>query len=189
MLGLVTEERANKLTERRVWLRGQRTGRWAWILDHAFAGRGFEQSWFPGTAVEATLAFFPGAAPLRALSIERADASAPDQAGAWLANAPTDASNDSSWQQVAERVAACPWNPLHPVLLRDVVAEVDGDAAWLRQGDAAWPLRLSDTDRWLLLACTGGAPVTLAGEWDGDALRPLTTWVDGGAPAWIKEAP
>lgn len=188
VLGLVTEERPNKLTERRVWLRGQRTGRWAWVLDHAFAGRGFEQSWFPGTLVEATFAFFPGAAPLRALAIERAEASAPDQVGAWLASGPTEAPHDSPWQQVAERVAACPWNPLHPVLLREVVVEVDG-AAWVRQGDAAWPLRLSDSDRWQLLACTGGAPVTLAGEWDGDTLRALAAWVDGGVPAWIKEAP
>ncbi|MEO5689712.1 MAG: SWIM zinc finger family protein [Burkholderiaceae bacterium] len=189
VLGLVTEERANKLTERRVWLRGQRSGRWAWMLDHAFAGRGFEQSWFPGTAVEATLAFFPGAAPLRALAVERAEASMPDQAGAWLANASPMAANELQWHQVAERVAACPWTILHPLLLRDVAVDIDGDAPWLHQGESAWPLRLSDVDRWLLLACTGGASVTLAGEWDGDAIRPLAAWVDGGAPAWIKESP
>jgi hypothetical protein len=189
VLGLVTDERPNKLTERRVWLRGQRSARWAWLLDHAFAGRGFEQAWFPGTTVEATFAFFPGAAPLRALAIDRAEASAPDKAGVELAGGPPGVSNDLQWQHVAERVAACPWHVLHPVLLRDVVVEVEGDAPWLRQGEDAWPLRLSDTDRWLLLACTGGAPVTLAGEWDGDALRPLTAWVDAGVPAWIKEAP
>ena len=189
VLGLVTEERANKLTERRVWLRGQRTGRWAWMLDHAFAGRGFEQSWFPGTAVEATLAFFPSAAPLRALCIERAEAAGADQAGAWLAGTPPDACDDLPWRHVAERVAACPWITLHPLMLRNVLVELDDDLPWLRQGESAWPLRVSDPDLWLLLACTGGARVTLAGEWDGDALRPLSVWVDGGAPAWIKEAP
>ena len=189
VLGLVTEERPNKLTERRVWLRGQRSARWAWMLDHAFAGRGFEQTWFPGTAVEATLAFFPGAAPLRALCVERAEATGADQAGAWLAGTPSDGAADLPWQQVAERVAACPWIALHPLLLRDVIVELEDDRPWLRQGTSAWPLRVSDPELWLLLACTGGARVTLAGEWDGDALRPLSAWVDGGAPAWIKEAP
>lgn len=188
VLGLVTEERSSKLTERRVWLRGQRTGRWALLLDHAFAGRGFEQAWFPGTSVEASLAFFPGASPLRALCVERTEATAPDQAGTLLAEELTEVDKDSAWQAVAERVAACPWTPLHPLLLRQVIAEVDDGAAWLRWGELAWPLRVSDTDRWLLLACTGGAPMTLAGEWDGHALRPLAAWVDGGIPAWIKEA-
>ena len=178
VIGLATEERPNKLTERRVWLLGERTGRWAWMLDHAFAGRGFEQAWFPGTAVAATLAFFPGAAPLRALAVERAEA-----APAGVATVP----DDAPWRGVAERVAACPWQALHPLLLRGVVVEVEDGQPWLRQRDDAWPLRLGDADLWRLLACTGGAPVSLAGEWDGEAIRPLTAWANGGSPAWVKE--
>lgn len=181
VIGLATEERPDKLTERRAWLLGERTGRWAWMLDHAFAGRGFEQAWFTGTAVEATLAFFPGAAPLRALALDRA--------GAVPATGPIDpgAGNDAQWHGVAERVAACPWQVLHPLLLHGVVVGVEDGLPWLRQGDEGWPLRLPDGDLWRLLACTGGAPVALAGEWDGEAIRPLTAWADGGSPAWVKE--
>jgi hypothetical protein len=188
VLGLATEERANKLTERRVWLHGQRSGRAGWLLDHAFAGRGFEQVWFPGTAVDATLAFFPGASPLRALAVERGEASDAAAAGAALHGPADDASSDAPWRQVAERVAACPWTTLHPLLLRGTVVEIVEGRAWLRQGDAAWPLHLADAPLWLLLACTGGAPVTLAAEWDGRAIRPLTAWSDAGPPAWIREA-
>ena len=182
--GLATEERANKLTERRVWLRGERSGRWAWLLDHAFAGRGFEQAWLPGTAVEATLAFFPGMAPLRALAVERAEATPHDAGPA----ASADRGNERQWHGVAERVAAHAWQSLHPLMLRDVVIEAGDGAAWLRQDDQTWPVAVSDGDLWRLLACTGGAPLTLACEWDGEWLRPLTAWVAAGAPAWIKEA-
>ena len=184
--GLATEERTNKLTERRVWLLGERTGRWAWLLDHAFAGRGFEQVWFPGTAVDATLAWFPGTAPLRALALERAEASTYDAKR--LAEDVVEDDGARAWRAVAERVAACPWQSLHPLLLRGVVVEVEDGAPWLRRADAAWPIVLSDAELWRLLACTGGAPVALACEWDGDAIRPLTAWIGDGAPAWIKEA-
>ena len=182
VLGVATQDRQNKLTERRAWLLGSRTGRLGWLLDHAFAGRGFEQSWFPGTSVEATLAFFPSAQPLRALAVER-------EAAVAVADCALPAADgESPWQRVAERIAACPWHTLHPLLLHDVVVEVATGQPWLRQGASAWPLQASEGELWRLLACTGGAPVTLAAEWDGDGIRPLTAWTQPGAPAWIKEA-
>ena len=76
---------------------------------------------------------------------------------------------------------------VHPLLLHDTVVESADDAAWLRRGDSSWPLRASEGELWRLLACTGGAPATLAAEWDGVALRPLTAWTDDGRPAWVKE--
>src|SRR5262249_49072205 len=48
VVGQVTEERDDRLTERRVWLQGQDSGRRALLLEHAFAGKGFEQSWLTG---------------------------------------------------------------------------------------------------------------------------------------------
>jgi len=183
VLGVATEERANKLTERRVWLHGTASRRAGWLLEHAFAGRGFEQAWIAGAAVQATLAFFPGAAPLRALVAERGEAC---DAGGLAGDAAPPAA-DAPWRQVAERVAANPWVALHPLLLRDAVVESAGDAAWLRRGDSSWPLRASEGELWRLLACTGGAPATLAAEWDGHAVRPLTAWTDDGRPAWVKE--
>ncbi len=32
------------------------------------------------------------------------------------------------------------------------------------------------TDIWTLMAISGGAQVTIAGEWSTDGLRPLTAW-------------
>jgi hypothetical protein len=36
-------------------------------------------------------------------------------------------------------------------------------------------------DRWRLLAVSGGGAVPLFGEWDGEAITPLTVWGEGGA--------
>ena len=188
VLGMTTEDRADKVTERRVWLHGTRSARMALLLDHAFAGRGFEQAWFPGSAVDATLAYFPGAGPLRALAVERGEASGPHEAGRHVHGDAGETSHEAPWRGVAERVAACPWTVLHPLLLRDVVVEVADGQPWLRRGDSAWPLQLADAELWRLLACTGGAPVALAAEWDGLVVRPLTAWADAERPAWIKEA-
>lgn len=172
VLGQISEERDDRLTERRVWLQGEHSGRRALLLDHAFAGKGFEQSWLTGTCVEATLAYFPGAGGLRALALE-------------LHGTPR-ASNteagplEADWHRMAERVAACPWTPLHPMLIADARLGHDGLQLLLCASGQGLPLSLTDADKWLLLAHAGGAPLALMGEWDGRTLRPLAAWNDGG---------
>ncbi|MEP6502361.1 MAG: SWIM zinc finger family protein [Betaproteobacteria bacterium] len=179
VLGCVTEERTDKLTERRVWLHGARDGHRALLLDHAFAGRGFESAWSVGATVRATLAWFPGASPLRALALDRAPAAA-------AAPLHTDA---DEWGAIARRVAACPWTPLHPLHVRAARVHNTGDGAWLVQGGHAWPLILGEGPLWQLLACTGGGALDLFGEWDGARIRPLTAWQAGSArPVWTREA-
>lgn len=65
------DETHDRLTARRVWLRGHATGRAALILTFAPSGRQLDDSLVTGTAVDADLAFYPGAAPLRALVTTR----------------------------------------------------------------------------------------------------------------------
>ena len=172
VLGQVTEERDDKLTERRVWLHGERSGRRALLLDHAFAGKGFEQGWLVGTAVEATLAFFPGAQRLRALAAQAHGAPEPMQPGATQLQ--------DEWRQVAQRVAACPWTPLHPLLLADAVLWREGPLWRVAVGDEAVPASMRENDARLLMAHAGGHPMRLMGEWDGRLLRPLSAWTGQG---------
>lgn len=179
VLGSVTEERDDRLVERRVWLHGQRSGRRAWLLDHAFGGRGFEQAWLVGTSIEATLAYFPGAAGLRALAAEALGSPQP-------ANWP-DASTEAEWLAVAQRVAACPWVNLHPIVVRDAVPVRDGDRGWLVHDGRALPLAIGAADVWTLLAASGGHPLDVMGEWDGHAIAPLSAWGAGAGPvAWLR---
>lgn len=181
VLGSVIEDRDDKLTERRVWLHGERTGRRAWLLDHAFGGRGFEHAWLVGTSVDATMVFFPGASALRALPADAIGTPAPAQ---W-----PDASNDDEWLAVAKRVAACPWVTLHPLVLRDAVPLRDGDRTQLVSQGRVVNLAVGDIDAWTLLAAAAGRLLHLMGEWDGHRLAPLAAWSDATGPAvWMRGA-
>jgi hypothetical protein len=61
----------DRLIARRVWLRGQDTGRSALVLSFAAPGRALDASLAVGDTVDAELAFYPGALPLRALVAAR----------------------------------------------------------------------------------------------------------------------
>ncbi|WP_442939212.1 SWIM zinc finger family protein [Nonomuraea sp. SYSU D8015] len=65
------DEQQDRLTARRVWLRGRRTGRPALILSFAPQGQPLDASLVTGTTIDAELTFYPGAAPLRALVATR----------------------------------------------------------------------------------------------------------------------
>ncbi|WP_327536412.1 SWIM zinc finger family protein [Nonomuraea solani] len=65
------DEEQDRLTARRVWLRGRRTGRAALILSFAPQGQPLDASLVTGTTIDADLTYYPGAAPLRALVATR----------------------------------------------------------------------------------------------------------------------
>ncbi|WP_346113699.1 SWIM zinc finger family protein [Nonomuraea maheshkhaliensis] len=65
------DEQQDRLTARRVWLRGRRTGRPALILSFAPQGQALDASLVTGTTIDADLTYYPGAAPLRALVATR----------------------------------------------------------------------------------------------------------------------
>jgi hypothetical protein len=177
VLAVVQDEREPKLTERRVWLHGHASGRRALLLEHAFAGKGFEQGWVAGVDVDATLVFYPSAAPLRALC------EAPAVVGvSALPNI------QDEWQLMAARVAAHPFVPLHSVLWRDAVLVQAG--GWQAvAGGRALPLAITDDDAMALQARHGGQPLQLAGEWDGRRYTPLTAWgAPGQPPLWQRGA-
>lgn len=177
VLGVATEERDDKLTERRVWLHGTQTGRRAWLLDHAYGGRGFEQAWLTGTRIEGTLVYFPGASGLRALAAELLGA--PERA-VWPS-----ASLSEEWRLVAQRVAASPWVNWHPVVIPDAVLRMAGEQLALVADGRSWPLIVGDADTWTLLAYSGGHPVQIMGEWNGRGLKPLTAWhATGSSAVW-----
>jgi hypothetical protein len=179
VLGLLTDDRDDKLTERRVWLQGAASGRRAWLLDHAFSGKGFEQAWTTGSVVQATMAYFPGAAGLRALAL---DPQVLDAAPQWPATPLAD-----EWHQLAQRCARSPWVSLHPLTLCDAVLVHTGAGTLAVAAGQSLPLDLGEADTWRLLAATGGQPVNLVGEWDGLRLRALSAWsAPSAAPLWQR---
>lgn len=155
-----------KLSERRVWLVGGRTGRRALILEHTHGARAFERTWVVGSSCETTLAFFPGAHPLRALPAAEIQ---PGKAVAWPAF-PIDAEL-ATW---AGHVAASPWTPRSLMVLRDILPVHQEGRWWLQVGPGRrMALSIGDDDAWALMASCASMPVRLAAEWDGDVLQPL----------------
>ena len=209
VLGVIQEERDNRLLERRVWLQGQRSGRRALLLDHAFAGKGFEQSWLCGAAQPAALAFYPSAAPLRALVAGSATPTPTPRATPTPTPTPAlsrtpllllllllcfcltpapgaqaSASPEQEWRAIAERIAANPWIPLHPLRCQQAIACREGDTFSLHWAGQQLRLQLSEAAGWALLALSGGHPIAVMGEWDGEALRPLSAQGPDGVWNW-----
>jgi len=170
VLGQVVEI-DERLTARRLWLRGTTTGRPALVLSFAPAGQSLDApAGAPGAVVPATLSFYPGAVPLRALVTPAEEA--PSYDARWAAGTVTDALTG-----YAEALAADPWLERWPVLLGDVRPARYGDG-WALVDAAGNGLPLSDgTDPWPLLSVGAGAGLTVAGEWnDRYGLRPMTCW-------------
>jgi len=174
----VRDEQEDRLTARRVWLRGRDTGRPALVLSFAAPGQALPADLVLGTGVDADLCFFPGALPIRALV--RARHGEPVRVTAPAGGCGVAAMLDG----YATALAAEPWLREWPVLLDDVVP-VRGGTGWFlvdaATGDGV-PVR--GAEPWRLVAAAAGAPVTVAGEWRADGLLPSTAWKDGGL-VWL----
>ena len=157
-----------RLRVQRTWLWGLSSGRPALLLDFAPPGGVLAPRPAPGMAMTGSLAFHPGAAPLRALVVgEPSELSpAPGVFGSGGA--------ESALRAAAEAVALNPWLEEWPVVLAAAVPDGRDGGPWsVGTEDGALPLGGSEAARWRLLAVSGGRPVSLFGLWDGDALLPL----------------
>ncbi|GAA2075179.1 SWIM zinc finger family protein [Streptomyces albiaxialis] len=177
-----------RLTARRIWLYGRASGRHALLLSFGAAGRAPELALPVGTSLDADLAFYPGARPLRAALGERHGPPAPGFV-------PEGGAVPDALAAYASGLAADPWLDGWPAVLRDVVpvppAGADGSpvsrtAGWTLAAadeDVALPLApgTSDTALWKLAAISGGGPVTVFGEHGHRGFAPHTTWSDGRA--------
>jgi len=176
VLGRVIEPEARFLVQR-VWLHGLDSRRDALVLSFAAAGQSLDASLVAGTVVDASLAFYPGAVPLRALVAEQHAVPEP-------LRAPPGALSDGSIADAlavrAETLAQQPWLWRLPVCLAGVVP-VPQDGGWLaaEPGGPAIQLACDDVSGWRLTGLAGGAPAGLFGEWRGEAIRPVSVSAEG----------
>ncbi|MEW9549256.1 SWIM zinc finger family protein [Nonomuraea sp. NPDC050783] len=160
------DEVQDRLTARRVWLRGRRSGRAALVLSFAPQGQPLDASLVTGTVIDADVTFYPGAAPLRALVAARHGAVPSD-------GPPPGRSPEEALEEVARALGGDPWVESWPVVLAGVVPE--------RASIGGLPLHPRARDPWRLIAVAGGRPRTVAVEWTPHGVRPLATWDDEGA--------
>lgn len=180
------ESEDEKLKYRRTWLLGEQSRRAAMLLDFAWGRQGYETDWAVGTVVRGEAVFYPGAYPLRAL-IRKPEFSAPG-----LVRPKGYRTLSALAGAYAEALAANPWLLVFPCLL-DEVWPVRENGQW-RARDAEFrsvPLAEAGDVCWKLLALSGGGPLQLFGEWDGERLLPLSAVSEGrivplgGSPAML----
>jgi len=161
----------DRIRTRRVWLRGQRTGRLALVLSFAAAGQSLDDSLTVGTQVGADLAFYPGSLPLRALVVTRHDTI--------RGGAPPSATIAGLLGEYAATLGQDPWLDIWPCVLEAIPARAPLPCL-CDAGGAVLPLHPGAGDCWPLFALSGGSPLTLAGEWTPRGLWPLTAWDQDG---------
>ncbi len=172
-IGQVVERVEAGLRARRSWLLGEDSDRLALLLEFARGDQRFASNLREGQVVDATLAFWPGAAGRRALI---AETSSP----ATRAEAPAACADLSGFlDEVAAALARCPWQERFAGVVREVRPTWDDGVTWLVDRSGAG-LRLSAGEHWPLRALSGGHPLpVVALEYDGDRLTPIGAWVDG----------
>ena len=161
----------DRIRTRRTWLRGRHTGRTALVLSFAAVGQSLDDSLTVGTQVDADLAFYPGAVPLRALVETRRDTTP--------GGAPPGGTVAGLLAGYAAALAQDPWLDTWPAVLDATPARAPVPCLSDAAGEAL-PLHPGAGDCWPLLALSGGHPLTVAGEWTPRGLWPLTAWDQGG---------
>ena len=158
-----------RLQQQRTWLRGHSTGETVQVLDFAAGGQVLPVAGIVGTAVDATLARYPGAAVRRALFVDEPVVAS--EAG----RMPSGSGLEEAHSVAAAVLGRNPWARRCPVVLEDV--RISRDRV-VDSGGKSVALA-DDADVWSLLALTGGRPTRLFGELEETRLRPLTVVLDG----------
>jgi hypothetical protein len=197
ILGQWIEEADLRVRTQRTWLAEAHTGRPALILQFSVAGAPFPELLVPGTQFSGELVYWPSAFPLRARVVARQAAVLP------LASQEPGADDIVSFLGgVADALAKQPWLDRFPCLLHGVTPipwqgrddhgdhgdEAAGSQVWHVCDATGHALPLTAGDHWTLLSHSGGSPVDLAGEWDGEALLPLGVMAQGVyMPLWGRD--
>ncbi|MBL8824976.1 MAG: SWIM zinc finger family protein [Planctomycetia bacterium] len=172
VLGQWVEE-DDRLTLQRTWCMGKASGQTALLLQFAVGRAGFTVTMPVGTEQVGTMIFYPGASRLRALwkpdeGVKRASMSA----------FPGSASIGHFLHGVAEKLAAFPWLDVFPCNLQQVQVHPHQDQ-WYVTDITGQSLPMTSQAGWRIMALSGGNPVGLAGEWDGNQFRPLGMFHEG----------
>ena len=175
VLGQRTQEEG-RLSVRRTWLLGEDTSRYALFLQFAASGSPFSEGFVSGTVWSGELSFYPGSHPLRAAVRSRTEGRTR------VKRLPGHETMEAFLDLASQATALQPWLERLPVALNGVVPLAYGVAdgrRWLIRDRAGLALPLAGGEHWTLLALSGGRPVDLVAEWDGEGLLPLSAVASG----------
>lgn len=173
ILGQTFGEEEN-LRYRRCWLLAEKSQQYALLLDFVFGQNNFEQQWPVGAAVRAEVVYYPASRPQRALLKEFG----------WSQQVFEGLNGHPSFESMAKAYATVlaenPWLNIFPCLLDDVVPSLEqGEIILIDQAKGYVSLGKPITASWKLLALSGGHPISVFGEWNGNFFSPLTAIAAG----------
>lgn len=158
-----------KVRVQRTWLYGSQTHRSALLLQFSAAGAPFPEIYPLGSCQQADLLFWPGAYPQRARLVARRGEIAPMQD-----SLPGEEHIDTFLAGVAAALACQPWTERFLCVLHNVTPIcTNGGETWYVRDSNGDALPLAKGEYWQILALSGGYPIDLAGEWNGEALLPI----------------
>lgn len=162
----------DKLRTQRWWLRGIRTGRDVLIREYAWGDEPFDTYLEPGWALEADVKFYPSRYPLRALIAYQYDEPRTGLQAEGL-------TIQESVEAYSAALAKNPWLPEFPFLLDGVIPTRHGKD-WVLLEDSGLAIPLSETfdHQWALMALSGGYPIQVGGEWNGQELMPTGAFAE-----------
>ncbi len=170
-------EHDGQMHTQRTWVYGHTTQAYALLLDFAVQNQAMTLYPAVGSSLPAELVYYPSALPQRALFKSE--------------QLPTPVADDGQIPAVfqhiapaltayAEALICCPWLERYPLALVGVVlTQQAGQWYLLDTQQHGLGLQLGDGQGWSLLAVSGGQPLAVFGEWDGQQLQPLSAWQAG----------
>lgn len=162
-----------KLQVRRTWLLGEKSQNYALLLDFSWGKQGFTNNWLVGSAIHAEIVYYPAAFPQRALIKKFENSSDPFDGFTGFADFATFA------HAYAEAINANPWLLQFPCLLDQVIPLYDQQRFLVvDQHQKQLNMVAKDLDGWKALAISGGHPIKIFGEWNGQTLSLLSAVYD-----------
>ncbi|MEK7257736.1 MAG: hypothetical protein AAB316_23465, partial [Bacteroidota bacterium] len=166
-----TAEEGN-LYARRTWLIGEKSRRTCLHLEFAFADKPYEMTWRLGSVLSGEVVFYPSALPMRVVFKKYEWMEKPFQIGSGYRSL-AEFANDCT-----QALAANPWLSNFPAFLENVILVFDENQFVLvDEARKILPLHLEETAAWKLVAMSGGRPVSVFGQWNGERFYPLSAVV------------
>jgi hypothetical protein len=157
----------------RTWLSGKQSGRLALLLQFAAPGQILDVGPIPGTGFDADLVFFPSAYPLRAIFKKQ-------HAGFTQENSfPGNEAIPKAHQAYNDALICNPWIEQFPLSIKEVMP-FQIDSHWgLQDQNGYWlPISQNCSQTWTVLSLSGGNPIQVFGEWNGETFYPLSVFTD-----------
>ncbi len=158
-----THHQEEQLTARRSWFIGANTKRLALVLEFTFGRNKFEIDWNMHSGYIAALVYYPGTFSLRGHLFDVETMKRP--------KVPLPAYDLLSkfQKQFAVALAKNPWIRAFPCSLRNMRLIASNEDIFIRDEEGTMiPIaNKSQEQTWSLVAISGGAPISLFGEWSG----------------------